>query len=107
VRNDAVCFAIGQGLQPEKKLAEAIAGTKEPKPVSGLFFIYSAHELGQAFAVSGRPDRFVRLKLAAAETNPSACAYAVSEFTDTAKTITFRASGLLTPSLWRLREAVR
>jgi hypothetical protein len=106
VRKDAVCFAVGQGLQPEKVLVKAMGETKVAKPVSDLFFVYSAYELGQAFASSGRPERFVRLKLAALDTNPSARAYAVSQFTETTKTITFRASGLLTPSLWRLREAM-
>ena len=107
VRDDAICLAIGQGLQPENVLVSAIAETGEAKPVDDLFFIYSAYELGQAFALAGRPDRLVRLKLAAADTNPYARAHAFSEFSDTTKTITFRASGLLTPSLWRLREATR
>ena len=106
VRNDAVCLAIGQGSQPERVLVTAIAATKETKPVDELFFIYSAYELGQAFATAGQPHRFVRLKLAAADTNPYARAYAFSQFTDTTKTITFHASGLLTPSLWRMREAM-
>jgi hypothetical protein len=107
VRDDAVCFAIGQGLQPEKVLVSAIAETKTTKPVDDVFFVYSAHELGQAFASAGRPDRFVRLKFAAADTNPLARASAYSQFTDTTKTITIRASGLLTPSLWRMRETMR
>ena len=107
VRNDTVCFALGQGLRPEKVLVEAISGTKETKPVEDLFFLYSAYELGQAFASAGHPARFVRLKLAAAGTNPYARAYAFSHFTDTSKTITVRVSGLLTPSLWRVREAMR
>jgi len=107
VRNDAVCFAIGQGTQPEKMLVAAIAETRETKPVEDLFFFYSAYELGQAFASAGQPDRFARWKLAAADTNPNAWAFAVSEFTDTTKTITIRVSGLLTPSLWRMREAMR
>ena len=106
VREDAVCLAIGQGSQPERVLVTAIAETKEAKPVDELFFIYSAYELGQAFAAAGQPHRFARLKLAAADTNPHARAYAFSQFTDTTKTITFHASGLLTPSLWRLREAM-
>ena len=106
VRDDAVCFAVGPDTQPERVLLAAIAKTKEAKPVNDLFFFYSAHELGQAFALAGRPDRFVRLKLAAEDTSPLAYAFAVSEFSDTTKTITFRASGLLTPSLWRLREAM-
>ena len=107
VREDAVCFAIGQGAQPEWMLVNAITGMSESKPVEDLFFFYSAYELGQAFAVAGQPSRFERLKLAAAETNPLAWAFAYSNFTDTTKTITFRASGLLTPSLWRMREAMR
>ena len=107
VRNDTVCLAIGQGLQPEKVLVSAIAKTKVSKPVDDLFFVYSAHEFGQAFASSGQPNRFLRLKLAAADTNPSARVYAFSEFSDASKTITIRASGLLTPSLWRMREAMR
>ena len=106
VRNDVVCLALGQGVQPEKVLVQAIGEMKESKPVDDLFFIYSAYELGQAFIASGQPGRFARLKLAAADTNPLARAYAFSEFTDTAKTITVRASGLLTPSLWRMREAI-
>jgi hypothetical protein len=107
VREDAVCFAIGQNQQPEKVLVKAIAETKETQPVSDLFFVYSAYELGQAFASAGRPERFARLKWAAADTNPLARAEAVSEFTDTTKTITIRISGLLTPSIWRMREAMR
>jgi hypothetical protein len=107
VREDAVCFAMGQGIQPEKVLVEAIGEMKEFQPVSDMFFVYSAHELGQAFASAGRPERLVRLKLAAADTNPLARAYAISEFTDTARMITIRVSGLLTPSLWRMREAMR
>ena len=107
VRNDAVCLAVGQGLQPEEILLAAIAETKEAKPVDELFFIYSAYELGQAFALAGQPHRFARLRLAAANTNPHARAYAFSHFTDTTKTITIHASGLLTPSIWRIREAMR
>jgi hypothetical protein len=107
VREDAVCFAIGQGLQPEKVLVQAIGETKRAKPVNDMFFVYSAHELGKAFAAAGRPECFVRLKLAALDTNPLARAYAYSQFTETTKTITVRASGLLTPSIWRLREAMR
>ena len=107
VRDDAVCFAIGQGSQPEQVLLAAIAEMREAKPVDDLFFIYSAYELGQAFASAGQPDRFARLRLAAADTNPHARAYAFSQFTDTTRTITIHASGLLTPSLWRLREAMR
>ena len=106
VRNDVVCLALGQGLQPEKVLVQAIGEMKESKPVDDLFFIYSAYELGQAFASAGQPGRFTRLKLAAADTNPLTRAYAFSQFTDTTKTITVRASGLLTPSLWRMREAM-
>ena len=107
VRDDAVCFAIGQGSQSEEVLVAAIAETQEAKPVDELFFIYSAYELGQAFASAGQPERFARWKLAAADTNPYARAYAFSHFTDTTKTITLHVSGLLTPSLWRLREAMR
>ena len=106
VREDAICFAIGQGLQPEQVLVKAIAETKETQLVSDMFFVYSAHELGQAFAVAGHPERLTRLKLAAANTNPSARAYVASELTDTMKTITIRVSGLLTPSLWRMHEAM-
>jgi len=106
VRDDAVCLAIGQDSQPERVLVAAIDEMKESKPVEELFFIYSAYELGQAFASAGQPHRFVRLKLAAADTNPYARAYAFSQFTDTTKTITIRASGLLTPSFWRMREAM-
>jgi hypothetical protein len=106
VREDAVCFAIGQDLQPEKVLVTAIGEMREAKPVEDVFFVYSAYELGQAFLSAGRPDRFVRLKLAAADTNPLARAFGFSLFTDTTKTITFRLSGLLTPSIWRMREAM-
>ena len=106
VRNDAVCLSIGQGSQPEEELVSAIAETKEAKPVDDLFFIYSAYELGQAFASAGQPNRFARLKLSAADTNPYARAYAFSQFSDTTKTITIHVSGLLTPSIWRLREAM-
>jgi len=104
VRDDIVCFAIGQG--ETTALAAAIAGTNEAKPVDDLFLIYSAHELGQVIASAGDANRFVRLKLAAADTSPLARAYAVSHFTETTKTITIRASGLLTPSLWRMREGM-
>jgi hypothetical protein len=93
-------------LQPEKVLVTAIAEMKTVQPVDELFFIYSAYELGQAFAAAGHPARFARMKLAAADTNPLARAYAFSQFTETSKTITIRASGLLTPSLWRMREAM-
>jgi len=107
VRDDTVCFALGQDSQPEKVLVEAIMGMRESKPVDDLFFIYSAYELGRAFSLAGEPHRFTLLKLAASGTNPQAWAYAYSHFTETTKTVTFRASGLLTPSLWRMREAMR
>jgi hypothetical protein len=107
VRNDAVCFAVGQGKKPELQILEAIAGTKEPKRVDDHFFVYSAYELGQAFAATGDPNRLVRLKQAALDTNLTARADAVSKFTENTKTLTLRISGLLTPSLWRLRENTR
>lgn len=104
VRDDAICFAVGQGDLPESRLLEAIAGTGRPQPVDELFFLFSAYELGQTLAASGDPDRFVPLKTVAAQASPNARAYAVSEFADNSKTITFRVGGLLTPSLWRFRE---
>ncbi|MDR0520876.1 MAG: hypothetical protein LBH00_03375 [Planctomycetaceae bacterium] len=108
VRHDAVCFAVGQGIQPEKVLVEALMETKQQKPVQDLFFVYSAHELGKAMADQGAvPWLFRRLKSAALDTNPSAAAFAVTQFTDTSKTITLRISGLLTPSLWRASPAGR
>jgi hypothetical protein len=107
VRNDAVCFAVGQEELPEKRLLAAIAGIKQSLPVDDLFFTFSAYELGLAFAQSGNPNRFTPLKIVAANTNPNARAYAVSTFTDTSKTLTLRVSALLTPSLWRFRENLR
>jgi hypothetical protein len=107
VREDALCFAVGNGDFAEQHLLEAIAGTTKMLPVYDLFFTFSAYELGRAFAQSGRPDRLVPLKIVAANTNPNARAYAVSKFTDTSKTLTLRISALLTPSIWRFRENLR
>jgi hypothetical protein len=104
VRNDAVCFSVGKPEEAERNLLTAIAGITERKPVAEMFFVYSGYELGQAFAVSGNPNRLVRLKMLAADTNPIARAEGVSAFTDTTRTITFRVSGLLTPSIWRLMQ---
>ncbi|GHT21372.1 hypothetical protein FACS189419_02170 [Planctomycetales bacterium] len=101
VRDDYVCFAAGQGIKPEKELVAAIGKMNTALPVQDLFFFYSGYELGQVFAVSGNPNRLARLKAVAADTNPAARAFAVSKFTDDTKVLTFRISGLLTPSLWR------
>ncbi|MDR3181329.1 MAG: hypothetical protein LBT89_00155 [Planctomycetaceae bacterium] len=102
VRGDYVAFAIGQGTKPEQEIVKAITGMKTSVRVQDLFFIYSGYELGQAFALSGNPNRLARLKALAADTNPSARAFAVSKLTDDTKTLTLRISGLLTPSVWRL-----
>lgn len=107
VRQDAICFAVGRGKQPEIQICDAIAAMESRLPVYDLFFMFSAYELGQAFARSGNPERMVPFKMVAADTNPNARAYAVSEFTELSKTITVRVSGLLTPSLWRFRDTVR
>ncbi|GHT09988.1 hypothetical protein FACS1894170_01420 [Planctomycetales bacterium] len=102
VRDDFIAFSVGQGIKAEHEIVAAIEAMKVNAPVQDLFFIYSGYELGQAFAVSGNPNRLPRLKALAADTNPSARAFAVSEFTDDSKTLTLRISGLLTPSVWRL-----
>ncbi|MDR3232887.1 MAG: hypothetical protein LBT46_04355 [Planctomycetaceae bacterium] len=101
VRQDYAAFAVNQGSKAEQEIVKAIDGMQVAARVQDLFFIYSGYELGQAFAVSGNPNRLVRLKALAAGTNPAARAFAVSHFTDTTKTLTLRISGLLTPSLWR------
>lgn len=102
VRNDALCYAVGEGAQADQQIAEALSRTEQARRVDDVFFVYSAYELGQAFAASGDPERFVRLKALAASADPKARAYAVTDFTDTTKTVTLRISALLTPSFWRL-----
>lgn len=107
VRNDAVCFAIGKEDEPEEDLIVAIAAMEDNLPVNDLFFTFSAYSLGQAFAQSGDPNRFVPLKLVAANESPDANAYAYSEFTETERILTLRINALLTPSIWRFRENLR
>lgn len=107
VRDDALCFAVGQEEWPENRLMDAVEGMTERLPVYDMFFVFSAYELGRAFAVSGDPDRLRGLKAVAANADPAARAFAVSEFTDTTKVLTLRISALLTPSIWSLRENLR
>ncbi len=107
VRDDAICFAVGQGELPENRLMDAIEGMSQSLPVYDIFFVFSAYEMGRAFAAGGDPNQLRGLKAVAANTNPAARAFAVSEFTDTSKTLTLRISGLLTPSLWNFRETLR
>ncbi len=107
VRDDAVCFAVGKENLPEQRLRAAIAGTVESRPIDDMFFVFSAYELGQAISISGNPDHLPRFKSMFANGNPAARAYAVSTFTDTTKVLTLRISGLMTPSLWRMRENFR
>lgn len=107
VRSDAVCFSIGKEDESEEELVAAIAAMEENLPVNDLFFTFSAYYLGQAFAQSGDPNRFVPLKLVAANASPEANAYAYSEFTETERILTLRINALLTPSVWRFRENLR
>ena len=104
VRNDALCFAVGLGEMPEQRLRKAVAGTEKPQRVDDLFYTFSAYELGQAIADSDRTGPLSEIRMALANGDPAAKAYAVSKFTDTSKTQTLRISGLLTPSLWKMRE---
>ncbi len=107
VREDAICYAVGPADQVEDRLLDAVFATNEKKQINDLFFIFSVDELGQAIADSGDPNRLPLLKSVLADGNPAARAYAVSHFTDTTKTLTLRISGLMTPSLWRLRDGIR
>ena len=106
LRNDAICFAVGQGDNPERQLIAGIAGMSKPLPICETFFVYSAYELGQAFAKSGDPTRLTGMKMVASQTDPNARAFATAEFSGQTKTVTLRASGLLVPSFWRLREQI-
>ena len=106
VRNDTLCFAVGLGEMPEQRLRKAVAGTERPQRVDDLFYTFSAYELGQAIADSDRPGPLSEIRMALANGDSTAKVYAVSKFTDTSKTQTLRISGLLTPSLWKMREWV-
>jgi hypothetical protein len=110
VRNDAVCYSICRDTDIEKQeqlLVNAIEGTEKSLPVYDMFFVFSAYELGKAYAKSGNPNRFPQLKSIAANTNPNAVIYAKTKFTENSQTTTIRANAILTPSIWRLRENLK
>ncbi|MDR2345044.1 MAG: hypothetical protein LBE18_03170 [Planctomycetaceae bacterium] len=107
VRQDAVCYSIDRAAnreKQEKQFETAIEGIEKSLPVYDIFFVFSAYELGKIYAKSGNPNRFKKLKSIASTTSPNAVIQAKTEFTENSKTITIRASALLTPSLWRLKE---
>ena len=107
VRNDALCFAVGLGEMPEQRLRKATAETVTPQRIDDRFFMFSAYRLGQAIAESDGPARLRELRAVLADDNPAAKVYAVSDVTDTTKIVTFRISGLMTPSLRQMRETLR
>jgi hypothetical protein len=107
VRQDAVCYSIrwaSDFKKQEQQLEYAIESMNKSLPVYNMFFVFSAYELGKAYANSGNQNQFRRLKSIAANTSPNAIIYATTEFTDNSKLTTIRANAILTPSLWRLRE---
>ncbi|MDR2762950.1 MAG: hypothetical protein LBB88_10135 [Planctomycetaceae bacterium] len=107
VRGDAVCYSICRAadrVKQERQFEIAIEGIEKSLPVYDIFFTFSAYELGKLYAKSGNSNRFSQLRSIASSVSPNAMIQAQTEFTDNSKTTTIRASALLTPSLWRLKE---
>ncbi|MDR2169719.1 MAG: hypothetical protein LBP59_06225 [Planctomycetaceae bacterium] len=110
VRGDAVCYSIcpaADRKKQERQLEIAIEGTEKKLPVYDVFFVFSAYELGKTYAKSGNPNQFPKLKSIAANASPNAVVQAKTNFDNNSKIITIKASALLTPSIWRLRENLK
>ncbi|MGL4594140.1 MAG: hypothetical protein ACRCUY_05370 [Thermoguttaceae bacterium] len=107
VRDDAICFCVGEAGKADERLLTAINNMHDPKQVRDTFFVFSAYQLAQSILETGVPNQLLPFQDILAQTKPAAKMSAESNFGDNSRNLTLQVSGFLVPLLGRLRESVQ